>query len=203
MAWLAQLLGHHELLGSAQRRGLGSAPALGQRLGEIGEQHREPQPQGRDADEPRRCFALTTERLHPQPGGEQAADEDDEHHRVPELNPWIQLAEGADQGRRDQGRIEHGKSFCRHIGHLRVCEGTVASEGRSRSAGAQEPECMLKYMRIPSTAGTRHPERSRFFRKLSVSGPQDQMLDRRPKGQGRDIGQRAQQQYRADQESHE
>ena len=37
---------------------------------------------------------------------------------------------------------------------LRVCEKTVTSEGRSRSAGAQEPECMLKYMRIPSTAGT-------------------------------------------------
>ncbi|MGH8653306.1 MAG: efflux RND transporter permease subunit, partial [Gammaproteobacteria bacterium] len=38
-----------------------------------------------------------------------------------------------------------------------------ASEGRSRSAGAQEPQCILKYMRIPSTAGTRDPERSRFF----------------------------------------
>ncbi len=48
-------------------------------------------------------------------------------------------------------------------GVLRVCEKTVASEGRSRSAGAQEPECILKYMRIPSTAGTRDPERSRFF----------------------------------------
>ena len=31
----------------------------------------------------------------------------------------------------------------------------------------EEPECMLKYMRIPSTAGTRDPERSRFFHKLS------------------------------------
>jgi len=50
---------------------------------------------------------------------------------------------------------------------LRVCEKTVASEGRSRSAGAQEPECILKYMRTPSTAGTRDPERSRFFHKLS------------------------------------
>ncbi len=65
---------------------------------------------------------------------------------------------------------------------LRVCEKTVASEGRSRSAGAQEPECMLKYMRIPSTAGkpgpgtgpawraedaARDPKRSRFFHKLS------------------------------------
>ncbi len=71
---------------------------------------------------------------------------------------------------------------------LRVCEKTVASEGRSRSAGAQDrfawseterkprrgesqgwdeqPQCILKYMRIPSTAGTRDPERSRFFHKL-------------------------------------
>ena len=49
---------------------------------------------------------------------------------------------------------------------LRACEKIVASEGRSRSAGAQEPECMLKYMRIPSTAGMRDPERSRFFHKL-------------------------------------
>ena len=53
---------------------------------------------------------------------------------------------------------------------LRVREKTVASEGRSRSAGAQEPECMLKYMRIPSTAGMRDPERSRFFHKLSGAG---------------------------------
>ncbi|MGH8656070.1 MAG: hypothetical protein ACREYE_29560 [Gammaproteobacteria bacterium] len=37
------------------------------------------------------------------------------------------------------------------------------SEGRSRSAGAQEPECILKYLGIPSTAGTRDPERNRFF----------------------------------------
>ncbi|MGH8554674.1 MAG: hypothetical protein ACREUD_03765 [Gammaproteobacteria bacterium] len=49
---------------------------------------------------------------------------------------------------------------------LRGCEKTVASEGRWRSAGAQETECMLKYMRIPSTAGTRDPERSRFFHNL-------------------------------------
>ena len=46
------------------------------------------------------------------------------------------------------------------------CEQIVASEGKSRSAGAQEPECILKYMRIPSTAGTRDPERSRFIHKL-------------------------------------
>ncbi|MFH0340815.1 MAG: transposase [Chromatiales bacterium] len=30
----------------------------------------------------------------------------------------------------------------------------------------EQLECMLKYMRIPSTTGTRDPERSRFFHKL-------------------------------------
>jgi hypothetical protein len=49
-----------------------------------------------------------------------------------------------------------------------VVKKIVASEGRSSSAGAQEPQCILKYMRIPSTAGRRDPERSRFFHKLSV-----------------------------------
>ncbi|MGH8655519.1 MAG: hypothetical protein ACREYE_26610 [Gammaproteobacteria bacterium] len=49
---------------------------------------------------------------------------------------------------------------------MRACEKIVASEGRSRSAGAQDLECISKYMRISSTAGTRDPERSRFFHKL-------------------------------------
>src|SRR6185437_2595909 len=34
----------------------------------------------------------------------------------------------------------------------------VASEDRSRAAGAQEPECTYEYMRIPSTAGARDVE---------------------------------------------
>jgi hypothetical protein len=38
----------------------------------------------------------------------------------------------------------------------------VTSEGRLRAAGAQEPECTRQYMRIPSTAGARDAERSRF-----------------------------------------
>src|SRR6185437_12640466 len=36
----------------------------------------------------------------------------------------------------------------------------VASEGRLRVGGAQEPECICQYMRIPSTAGARDAERS-------------------------------------------
>ena len=39
---------------------------------------------------------------------------------------------------------------------------TVASEGRFRDAGAQEAECTRQYMSIPSAAGARAAERSRF-----------------------------------------
>jgi hypothetical protein len=39
---------------------------------------------------------------------------------------------------------------------------SVASEGRLRVAGAQEPECTRQYMRIPSTAGAQDAERSSF-----------------------------------------
>ena len=68
---------------------------------------------------------------------------------------------------------------------LRACEKIVASEGRSRSAGAQDrfagseterkprrgeshgwdeqPECMLKYMRIPSTPECEIPSAADFF----------------------------------------
>ncbi|MGH8469094.1 MAG: hypothetical protein ACREVY_09000 [Gammaproteobacteria bacterium] len=58
---------------------------------------------------------------------------------------------------------------------------TERQPGRGESQGWDEQlECMLKYVRIPSTAGTRDPERSRFFHKLSrqhtaenpLAGPQ-------------------------------
>src|SRR5581483_3813384 len=38
----------------------------------------------------------------------------------------------------------------------------VASEGRLRDAGAQEPERTRQYVRIPSTAGAQDAERSSF-----------------------------------------
>ncbi len=49
---------------------------------------------------------------------------------------------------------------------VRACEKIVVGEQRSRFVGAQEPECILKYMRIPSPTEMRDPERSRFFHKL-------------------------------------
>ena len=47
----------------AQRVGLGLAAPLGHRLGEVGEQHREPQPQRHREDEPGGRLALADERL--------------------------------------------------------------------------------------------------------------------------------------------
>ncbi len=59
-------------------------------------------------------------------------------------------------------------AFRRSAGPFRRSE-TARKPRRGESQGWDEqPECMVKYMRIPSTAGTRDPERSRFFHKLSV-----------------------------------
>jgi len=43
-----------------------------------------------------------------------------------------------------------------------TCLKIVASEGRLRAGRAQEPECTVEYMRIPSTTGAQAAERSRF-----------------------------------------
>ncbi|CAN5862302.1 MAG: hypothetical protein USCGTAYLOR_02393 [Chromatiales bacterium USCg_Taylor] len=62
-------------------------------------------------------------------------------------NPWPRLSAGA------QDRFAGSE--------------TERKPQRGESQGWDEqPECILKYMRIPSTAGTRDPERSRFFHKL-------------------------------------
>src|SRR5438477_6476925 len=50
------------------------------------------------------------------------------------------------------------------IRHKRNLCTTVASAARLCVAGAQEPECTYKCMRIPSTAGTQAAERSRLCR---------------------------------------
>ncbi len=57
---------------------------------------------------------------------------------------------------------------------------TVASEENLRDAGAQEPECTVEYMRIPSTAGAQIIERSRFLEVpvgVSVAAPRCMLAD--------------------------
>src|SRR6185437_3361226 len=62
---------------------------------------------------------------------------------------------------RDQEEALAHRSLGKSLGDLEWFE-NVASEGRLCDAGAQEPECMCQYMRIPSTAGARAAERSSF-----------------------------------------
>ena len=81
----------------AQRVGLRLAAPLGHRLGEVREQHREPEPERDREDEARRRLALPDQRLDEEHRGEDAADEDDEHHRVPDLVARIELPERVDQ----------------------------------------------------------------------------------------------------------
>ncbi len=127
---LMQLLGPGFLLEAAKRSGLRLAAAFGQRLGKIGEKHGEPQPDGNHQDETGRCFALATEGLQPQDGGQDAADVDDEHHRVTPLHGRIQFPEGIGDGRQGQRRIEQGKSLACHYFLRRLSE-------RPRARGAR------------------------------------------------------------------
>ena len=68
--------------GLAQRVGLGLAATLGHGLGEVGEQHGEPQPGGHQPGEEVLLARRRPEVAQPHDGGEDASDLDDHHHRV-------------------------------------------------------------------------------------------------------------------------
>ncbi len=96
-----------------QALGLGATPALGQRLGEVGEDDGEPEPDGDREGEPGR-LAAAAERLaaedldQPGDGGDRGADLDHEHHRVADLDPRVELAHRLDQGGPDDRGVEEG-----------------------------------------------------------------------------------------------
>ena len=90
--------------GLAQRVGLRLAPALGHRLGEVGEQHREPQPRGDQAGEEVLRAGRGAEVAEPHDGGEDAADLHDHHHRVARHQARVQLHDGVLGRLRDDRR---------------------------------------------------------------------------------------------------
>ena len=77
-----------------QRRGLCLAAPLGDGLGEVREQHRQPQPDRNREDEAGRPVVreLSERRADADDRREDAADEDHEHHRIADLHPRIELA---------------------------------------------------------------------------------------------------------------
>ena len=85
----------------AQRARLRLAAALGDRLGEVREEHGQPEPDRDHADEPERAGVAADEVEDEDPGRDHAAELDDEHHRVLELQPRVELRERVpDRGER-------------------------------------------------------------------------------------------------------
>ncbi len=121
VAQMRDRLGAHR----AQRVGLGLAAALGQRLGEVGEDDREPQPERDGEREPGGLVAAAERRAaedldQPADRRDQGADLDHEHHRVAELDPRVELAQDASQRRRagSRGRRASATSRLRSSGGL-------------------------------------------------------------------------------------
>ena len=90
--------------GLAQGVGLGLAPALGHRLGEVGEEHGEPQPEGHLAGEERPAGA-GQQLLDEHDRRQQAADLDDEHDRVLDLGPRVEFPQRVQAGLPDDAGI--------------------------------------------------------------------------------------------------
>ena len=93
----------------AQRVRLRLAPALGDRLGEVREQHGQPQPERDHADEPELARVAARELEDEDHRRDHAAELDDEHHRVLELQPRVELRERvADRGEHELAREDAG-----------------------------------------------------------------------------------------------
>ncbi len=75
----------------AQLVGLRLATAFGDSLGEVGEQHREPEPGGDETGEHVLLTRRVGEVLDEEDGDEDAAELDHEHHRVASHAPRVEL----------------------------------------------------------------------------------------------------------------
>ena len=82
------------------------AAPLGDRLGEVREQHGQPEPDGDHADEPEVAGVAPSEVEHEDPRRDHAAELDDEHHRVPHLEARVELGEGVLTAARVRSRVK-------------------------------------------------------------------------------------------------
>jgi hypothetical protein len=100
-------LGRHLGAGAPQAVGLGLAAALGERLGEVGEDQGEPQPEDDLAGE-EQVVAAGDEVADEQHGGQDGHDLDHEHDRVADHGAGVELPDGAEERRADEGGAEQG-----------------------------------------------------------------------------------------------
>ncbi len=120
-----------------KRVGLGAAATLGERLGEVREHDRQPQPDGDRDRVPGRLSAgqeMAAEHLDdPDRRADRGAELDHEHHRVAHLDARVELDEAVDQGMpgdlaREQRRFAVAGSAGRWT--------PAGSRSRSRSCGS-------------------------------------------------------------------
>ena len=107
---VAEAAGDGVLARLAQAVGLGFAAAFGDRFGEIGEQDGEPQPEGQLRDE----AALGRRAGEDARRGQHRADHGDEHDRVLDHQPRIELLERVPDGRADDVPVKERGSFVSH-----------------------------------------------------------------------------------------
>jgi len=112
-----------DAIGSRQPLGLKVAPSLpergrlrlatplGHRLGEIGEEHREPEPHRYPEDEPGGRLAVAHESLSEEERREDRSDVHDEHDRIPHLTPRRQLTERVDDRLHDDRGSKSARAF--------------------------------------------------------------------------------------------
>ena len=130
----------------AQRVGLGLAAALGHGLGEVGEQHGEPEPAADQADEEADvCAAADERRRRTSIGRDDAADLDDEHDRVAGDVARVEL----DERRRPTARPDRARASRRS---RRFGDGCACSVG---STGSPVTVWLSDIDRLPRRAGRR------------------------------------------------
>jgi hypothetical protein len=101
-----QTFRHRFGAGLAQGRGLRLAPSLGDRLGQVGEQHRHPQPKD-DLERKAEMFSMRDEIAHEDHRGEGRHNLDDEHHRTADHQPRIELSERLTDRGEKNGGVQH------------------------------------------------------------------------------------------------
>jgi hypothetical protein len=99
----------------AQRCRLRLAAAFRHRLGEVGEQHGDPQPDDDLEGEPQ-LTAAGQKFADEDNRGERRDDLDDEHHRVPDHHARIKLDEGLSDRRHEDRRVQHRGLRAAHLG---------------------------------------------------------------------------------------
>ncbi|CCJ78577.1 hypothetical protein BN135_3641 [Cronobacter muytjensii 530] len=114
VVWRAQFTGEGGLFNAFQAVSLGFAAALGERLGEVREQHRKPQPQADGAGKQRLAGQFPGGNRHGNQRGQQAADPDDKHDRVAPLGARTQFFKRIDQRLTNQRGFKQGQLLATH-----------------------------------------------------------------------------------------